>query len=129
MAWIDIAILSVLAVSTLLSFFSGFVKEAVSLAALIAAIWAAFTYSSAVAVYMPGFLHSLSFSVGGKDITLPHLDIAAAAALIVLGVLLAGSIISYIATKLIRMAALGGADRVLGVMFGLLRGVVIVVLL
>jgi membrane protein required for colicin V production len=129
MAWVDIAILTVLALSILLSFFSGFVKEAISLASLIAAIWVALTYSDNVATYLPAYVDSMSFQVAGKDLEFKHLDIVLAAGLLVLGVLLAGSIISYIAGKLVQLAALSSADKMLGVAFGAFRGAVIVVML
>ena len=82
-----------------------------------------------MAVHLPAYVDSFSFQLAGKDIEFKHLDIVLAAGLLVLGALLAGSIISYIAGKLVQMAGLSSADRMLGVGFGAFRGAVIVVML
>jgi membrane protein required for colicin V production len=49
-------------------------------------------------------------------------------ALIFVGVLVAGALVAYVLGKFVRAAGLGFVDRFLGAVFGVARGVIIVVL-
>ena len=56
----------------------------------------------------------------------PELKIWAAGAVIFLLILIAGGLIAWLVRELIRRSQLGGTDRLLGSLFGLARGVLLV---
>lgn len=116
MNMVDIAILLVLVFSVLLAFWKGFVHQVLSLAGWVAALLAARLLGQQVA---PVFASLLSD---------PGLQLAAAYVSIVVVVLLASKVISGVFGTLVQKIGLGSLDRVLGVVFGALRGLVIVVL-
>ncbi|WP_111979633.1 CvpA family protein [Algibacillus agarilyticus] len=113
MIWIDYAIIGVVTISTLISLVRGFVKEALSLA-----IWAAAFFISSQ------FYSDLSAFITQVDDLMLRKAIAVAALFIATIVL--GSLISYLIGLLVLKSGLSGTDRVLGLVFGGLRGVLIV---
>lgn len=113
----DWLIVSVVGLSSLISLWRGFVKEAMSLL-----VWA-----SAFIISM--LLHD-SFAYLLKDhIQLPAARSIVAITLLFLVTLVIGSLITRLISMLVRAGGLSGADRVLGVVFGFLRGVILVVVI
>jgi membrane protein required for colicin V production len=115
MTWVDLVVLGVLAVSALLAFMRGFVREVLGIGAWVAAvavaIWA-FPYAR------PHFRDWL----GTPDLVDP---ITFAAVFIV--TLLVLLLICHWVGGLVRGSVLGGVDRTLGLVFGLIRGAALVV--
>ena len=115
MTWVDLCVLGILAVSGLLAFLRGFVREALGigawLGAALAAVWAA-PYAR------PRFREWL----GAPDLVDPVTYGAVFLAALVVLLLISGWI-----SSLMRMSALGGLDRTLGLVFGLVRGAAVVV--
>ena len=128
-SWIDIGIVIILLVSIAIAIFRGFVKEAVSLASWIAAIWLAITFSNQVALFLPASIDEASFSLSQSEIEVSKLRVGIAFVLIVIGTLIAGALLNYILSHLTKNRALRGIDRLLGGFFGFFRGTAIVVLL
>jgi membrane protein required for colicin V production len=115
MTWVDLVVLGVLALSALLALLRGFVREVLGIGAwvgaLLAAIWA-FPYAR------PRVREWL----GSPDLVDP---VAFGAVFLV--VLLVLLLLSGWIGALVRRSVLGGLDRTLGLVFGLVRGAVLVV--
>jgi membrane protein required for colicin V production len=113
-AVVDIIILAIIGVSALLGVFRGLVKEALSLAFWIGAAVLASLFSDALAAQLAGTIDN------------PIARQVAAFILIFVFTVFAGGLISNLISKLMSKAGLGGVDRALGALFGIIRGVVIV---
>lgn len=110
----DACILLVLLGSTVVGLVRGFVREAASLAFWILAIWAAWRFGRVVEPHLGGLLAD------------PNVAPWVGRVVILTGVLvvgwLAGAAIGYFT----RSIGLGPLDRVIGLLFGVVRGVVLV---
>jgi membrane protein required for colicin V production len=95
-------------------FWRGFAQEALSIITWLVAIWLAWRFAWMVEPML------------GDWIVAPELKVWAARAVIFLLILIAGGLIAWFVRELIRRSALGGTDRLLGSLFGLARGVLIV---
>lgn len=111
----DIAILAVLGLSVLFGLWRGFVAEILSLACWIAAFWVAWMFGDAVAAWY------------GQWLQHPAARIIAGYLTCFLGVLIIGALLGWILRKLIQGSGLSGMDRMLGMLFGLARGVLLVI--
>ncbi|MCA6059972.1 CvpA family protein [Thalassolituus sp. ST750PaO-4] len=115
MAVIDWVILAVLAVSSLISLKRGFVKEALSLASWIAAFIIARLFSGNLATLLDGVVETNSVRW------------ILAFVILFAGTVTIGAMVNHLLVEMVRMTGLGGTDRVFGMVFGLIRGLVVLV--
>jgi membrane protein required for colicin V production len=111
----DVAVLVVLAFSTLFAFVRGLIRELIALIAWVFGILAAITFTPTVSAWLP------------EVIATPALRYLIAFTIILIAALLVGAIIAWPLAKAVRAAGLGFVDRFLGSIFGLARGLIIVV--
>jgi membrane protein required for colicin V production len=108
--WVDLIVLAVLAVSALLAFMRGLVREVLGIGSWIGAglfaAWAAPQLRDRVAGWI------------GPD----YAEIAAFGGSFLVAVILL-SVVAGMVGGVVRVSLLGGLDRTLGMVFGLLRGV------
>ncbi len=117
MSFVDLFVAGVIALSVVIGLFRGLVREAVSLATWVAAVWIALGYAAPLAARLP-------FQLGSATV-----QGAVAGLLLFMAVLLAGGILNYLIGGLVDGSGLSGVDRLLGAVFGVARGVLVVSLM
>lgn len=114
MNWADWAILAILVVSSLISLKRGFVKEALSLVNWVLAFFIAMAFRDVLSALLTSYISTPSVR-----------DMVAFAALFA-ATLIVGAMINNLIGEIVRLTGLGGTDRTFGMIFGALRGFIIV---
>jgi membrane protein required for colicin V production len=116
MTWVDFAVVGVLAVSGLFAFMRGLVREVLGIGAWIGAgfvaIWGGPLVRAQIAPYIP----------------MQELVTPAAFAGVFLAALIILMIVSGWIGGIVRASVLGGLDRSLGLVFGLARGAILIII-
>lgn len=113
---VDYILIALVAISGLVGVLRGFIREALSVLVWILALWGAARYGGQVGSWLNGFIEDSVLQFwAGRILTF-------------VGVLFAGSLLGWMVGYLIRNSAVTGTDRVLGLLFGLARGGIAVVL-
>ncbi|HVV67898.1 MAG TPA: CvpA family protein [Gammaproteobacteria bacterium] len=115
--WADYTIAGIIIFSTLISLVRGFIREVLSLVIWIVALWVAYQYYTQFAARFLG-------SISSESLRGPL-----AFLIIFLGIVIIGAIINFLIGGLVYKTGLSGTDRVLGLVFGLARGVLLVAVL
>ena len=112
--WIDWVIITIVAISTLISLKRGFVREAMSLVIWVGAFVIARTFH-------PNMQTLLAETVGN-----PTVRLIAAFGILFVGTLIVGAVVNNALGRLVEATGLSATDRTLGMFFGLARGLVVV---
>ncbi len=115
MSWPDYAILATIAISILVGALRGFIKEVLALAIWALAFVLAYRFAGDVGELMT------------EQVSLPSARLAMGFAGIFLVVLVLGGLLVYLIGRLVESTGLNGTDRLLGGVFGAVRGLAIVV--
>jgi len=114
MSSIDYIILGILLVSTGISFMRGFVREIMSLVAWIAAMWIAVSFTPQVSILIE------------NQITNDSIRLVVAFLGLFIATLFVATLTNTLLSQLVKKTGLSGTDRMVGLIFGLARGGVIV---
>lgn len=112
--WADWVIITIVAVSCLFGLWRGFIKEALSVANWLVALLIALTFKDAFALLLV------------DQIQTPSLRHLVAFGALFVATLLVGALVNYLIGELVKITGLSSTDRTLGMVFGLLRGFVVV---
>ena len=113
MNWVDITIIGIIAFSASVSIIRGFVREALSLVSWVLAFFIAGHFYTYITQYLTYFENEM-------------IRIAVAITILFFATLLVCSVVSYVIGQLVQKTGLSGTDRVLGICFGVLRGILVV---
>jgi membrane protein required for colicin V production len=111
LAWVDLALLGLLVLSTIVGLMRGLVFEVLSLVGWVVSYFAAQWLTPQMSHRIP---------VGAEGSLMNHL---ATFALMFFGVLLLWGMCAWLIKRLVRASVISGADRLMGAVFGLARGV------
>lgn len=117
MIWIDYAIIGLISISLLIGLFRGLIREAFALITWATAFWVGLNFSAPFSDLLK------------NAITIESARIAAAFATLFILTLIVGAIINHLLSALISKTGLTGTDRLAGLLFGIGRGAIIIVIL
>lgn len=114
---VDYILLGIIGMSTLIGIWRGFLREFISLATFIAAFVIAYFFAADVAIFLE-----------------PYISVPSVRAIISFGglfliTLFLGGLINLLVSQVIKHTGLSGTDRLVGLIFGAVRGAVLVGLL
>ena len=118
MSEVDWVILAIIVVSSLVSFVRGFFKEAVSLATWAGAIAITLLFTSRFATLLP---RDTFESAAARHII--------SALVLFFGAMFIGGLVNWLFRKAVGPSTLGFTDRLLGILFGAARGMLIVAII
>lgn len=114
--WADYFILSVIVLSTVISVARGFVKEAMSL----------FTWAVAILIGMKFSPQLADLNFMNELIKTPSLRHIVAFLTLFFAVIILGGMINFLISTVVQKTGLGGFNRLVGMVFGFARGVLLV---
>ena len=114
---IDYVMLGVIALSMLTGLFRGFLKELTTLCVWGLAIWLGLSYAQQLTPWLSPYIHDrmLRTVIGFL--------------IIFFAVILLGALVNLLVSFMVHRSGLSSTDRLLGVMFGFIRGLLLVCLL
>ena len=116
MTWLDYAVIAILIISIAWGAWRGLVHELFSLTGWILAFLIGNLFATPLSQFLPSAMR-------------PELRVVVAYAVIFLGTLVIAALLAALVTRFIKVSVLHSLNRWLGALFGLLRGLVILVVL
>jgi membrane protein required for colicin V production len=113
---VDLLVLAIVGISALLGLSRGLVRELLGLGSWVLAGYGAYRFG-------PAAMPMLREAIGNPDIADP-----AAYAIVFVLLLVVLSLLANLVGRAVEVSALGGLDRTLGLVFGILRGAVVLIL-
>jgi len=113
MNWLDAVLILILAVSVFTSFRKGFTREIIGLVSVVLALLLGIWFYGTAGSYLIPYVSSRAAANFGGFL------------LVFCGVVLAGSVVSFVVGKFLRVTGLSFFDHALGAAFGAVRGIVI----
>ena len=114
MTWLDYAVIAVLVISIVWSALRGVVREIVSLGGWIIAFLAANLFAGPLAAHLPQMIPGDTLRA-----------LAAFLAIFIFALILT-ALVGMLMSRLVNAVGLGAADKALGVLFGLARGLIVI---
>lgn len=128
----DIAILSAIAVSALIAFFRGFIRETLTIIGVLGGAAAAYYFGGSLSPTVRGWFGIDAEAEEVDSVAGIPLDMIAdgtAYAGIFIAVMIVLSICSFLLSRSVEAVGLGAVDRTFGVFFGVIRAVLLIALL
>ncbi len=113
--WIDWIIIIIVSISLIVGFLRGFVKELISLGAWIIGVWLAFNYHTKIAILFPCKYELLKTVLAFTSF--------------IIGSIIVSLFLNKLLDILINKVGLGIVNRFLGAFFGILRGIILVIVI
>lgn len=113
LTWADIALLGILGISAVVGLWRGFVSEVMSVAVWVASFWLSFAFGPQVAAMFDAHVDS------------PSARWFLGYVVVFIAALTVGGLLTWLIGKLVKSTGLSGTDRMLGLAFGLLRGLAV----
>jgi membrane protein required for colicin V production len=113
----DWVLVAIIAVSSVFGLLRGFVKELLSLASWVAAFFVARLFSFKLSNFMVDWIDQ------------PQFRVIAAFAILFAATLVVGALINNVFSRLVSATGLTGTDRLFGMVFGVVRGGLLVVVM
>lgn len=117
--WVDFFIIGILSLSVLAGFSRGFIREILSIAVWVIAYIIATTFALSLAQTFTGS------KLAGADTSISTFSLSMSFLALFIGTLIIGGIFNYFISSILTSIGLGFINRVLGAIFGLLRGFLI----
>ncbi len=117
MTWVDYVVFGVMGLSVAWGLWRGLVREVISLAGWVIAFLAANLLAGPVGERLP------------ESFARPELRVLAAFVAIFVATLIVATLVAILLSKLLKAVGLGSLDRLLGALFGVARGLLVVLVL
>ncbi len=123
---IDAIIIAIIAISVIVAFFRGFISEALSLVVWVLAFMGAVMYYQDVGKMLPNIFGGSLGTLNSEDSIFSDLI---SFAITFIGLLILLGLVNLLITFILRRLSISWPDRLLGAIFGLLRGMFIVAII
>jgi len=116
MIWVDYVIIGIIGLSAVISLVRGFMREALSLAAWVLAFWVSWNFFRELALRLEWF-------------SVPSVRLGIAFSILFVTTLIIGGLVNFLVGQLVDKTGLTGTDRMIGMLFGAARGILLVAVL